>query len=51
MTTPEALVAAASDVVGIGSTLQSANAAAALPTTSVLAAGADQVSAAMAALF
>ena len=35
----------------IGSTISAANAAAAAPTTGVLAAGADEVSAAIAALF
>ena len=39
---PEFLVAAASDLDGIGSTLTVANAAAAGPTTGVLAAGADK---------
>ncbi|MCV7088709.1 PE family protein, partial [Mycobacterium interjectum] len=48
---PEALAAAASDVAGIGSTLSTANAAASVPTTAVLAAGADEVSAAIAAIF
>src|SRR5258705_171179 len=43
--------AAASDLAGIGSTLSAANAAAAFPTSTVLAAGADEVSAAIAALF
>ena len=48
---PEALVATASDVAGIGSTLSAANAAAAAPTTGVLAAAADEVSTQIAALF
>ncbi|MCV7125198.1 PE family protein, partial [Mycobacterium lacus] len=48
---PEALAAAAADVAGIGSALRSANAAAVTPTTAVSAAGADEVSAAVAALF
>ena len=48
---PESLVAAASDVAGIGSTLSMANAAAAAPTTGVLAAAADEVSTQVAALF
>src|SRR5258707_7428233 len=43
---PELLSAAATDVAGIGSALNSANAAAALPTTQLLAAAADEVSAA-----
>ncbi|WP_156904726.1 PE family protein, partial [Mycobacterium kansasii] len=48
---PEALVAAAGDLATIGSTVGAANAAAAANTTSLLAAGADEVSAAIAALF
>jgi hypothetical protein len=48
---PEALVAAATDLANIGSTISGANAAAVAPTTGVLAAGADEVSAAIAALF
>jgi hypothetical protein len=48
---PQMLMAAATDLAGIGSTLNAANTAAALPTTSVLAAGADEVSAAMASMF
>jgi len=48
---PEELAAAASDVAGIGSTLRMANAAAAAPTTGVLAAAADEVSTQVAALF
>ena len=47
---PEALVAAASDLSGIGSTLGSANAAAAAPTTGIVASAADEVSAQVAAL-
>src|SRR5260370_25966060 len=47
---PEALVTAASDLAGIGSTLGSAGAAAAAPTTGVVAAAADQVSEQVAAL-
>ncbi|WP_261878874.1 PE family protein, partial [Mycobacterium marinum] len=49
--TPEAVAAAASDLTGIGSVLGEANAVAARATTTVLAAGADEVSAAIAALF
>jgi PE family len=49
--TPEYLAAAASDLANIASTLSSANAAALGPTSSVLAAGADEVSATIAALF
>ncbi|MGO8768720.1 PE family protein [Mycobacterium sp.] len=48
---PEALAAAASDVAGIGSTLSAASTAAAGPTTGVLAAAGDEVSAQIAALF
>jgi hypothetical protein len=48
---PAALAAAASDIAGIGSTISAANAAAAVPTTGVLAAAADEVSAQVAALF
>ncbi|EFI32158.1 predicted protein [Mycobacterium tuberculosis 94_M4241A] len=48
---PEALMSVASEVAGIGSALNAANAAAAAPTTGVLAAAADDVSATMAALF
>ncbi|WP_264917380.1 PE family protein, partial [Mycobacterium kiyosense] len=48
---PEWVAAAASDLAGIGSTLGAANAAAAIPTTALLAAGADEVSAAVATLF
>ncbi len=51
VTIPEALAAVATDLAGIGSTIGTANAAAAVPTTTVLAAAADEVSAAMAALF
>ncbi|PJE02972.1 MAG: PE family protein, partial [Mycobacterium sp.] len=48
---PEALTAAAANVQGIASALSEANAAAAFSTSGVLAAGADQVSAALASLF
>lgn len=48
---PEALRTAASNVAGIGTEISSANAAASLPTTGVVAAAADQVSAQVAALF
>ncbi len=51
VTIPEALAAVATDLAGIGATIGPANAAAAVPTTTVLAAAADEVSAAMAALF
>ncbi|MGO9384901.1 MAG: PE family protein [Mycobacterium sp.] len=49
--TPEFVAAAASDLANIGSTISSANAAALTPTSGVLAAGADEVSAVIAALF
>ncbi len=48
---PEALVAAASNVAAIGSTIGTANAAAATSTTGVIAAAGDEVSAAIASLF
>ncbi len=50
-TQPEIVAAAATDLAGIGSTISQANVAAAAPTTGVLAAGADEVSAVVAALF
>jgi hypothetical protein len=49
--TPQLLASAAADVQGIGSELDAAHAAAALPTTGLAAAGADEVSTAVAALF
>ncbi|WP_152330297.1 PE family protein, partial [Mycobacterium tuberculosis] len=49
--TPETVAAAALDVARIGSSIGVANSAAAGSTTSVLAAGADEVSAAIATLF
>ena len=48
---PELMTAAASDLAGIESALSAAHAAAATSTTQVLAAGADEVSAAIAWLF
>ena len=48
---PDLLVSAAADLKGIGSALDAAHAAAAVPTTGLAAAGADEVSAAVAALF
>ncbi|WP_141214042.1 PE family protein, partial [Mycobacterium marinum] len=48
---PEALSAAAANIAGIGSSLGAANAAAVTPTTTVLAAGTDEVSGAIATLF
>jgi hypothetical protein len=47
--TPEALAAAASDLAGIGSTINGASAAAAAPTSAVAASAADAVSAQVAA--
>lgn len=47
---PEALVAAATDLATLGSTIGAANAAAAGSTTALLTAGADEVSAAIAAI-
>lgn len=48
---PEMLAAAATDVHSIGSALSAANAVAAARTTGLMAAGTDEVSAALAALF
>jgi hypothetical protein len=48
---PDVLETAAADVTQIGSTVTAGNLAAAIPTTEVAAAGADEVSAAIAALF
>src|SRR5258707_4138276 len=48
---PENLASAASGLVDIGSTLSAANAAAAAPTTAMLAAAADEVSGAITGLF
>ncbi|WP_136624955.1 PE family protein, partial [Mycobacterium attenuatum] len=48
---PEVLVAATAEVAGIGSLVGAASAAALGPTTGLLAAGGDEVSAAVAALF
>ncbi|WP_085181803.1 PE family protein, partial [Mycobacterium bohemicum] len=48
---PDVLAAAAADVVGIGSSLGVAHAVAAVPTTVIVAAGGDEVSAAIASLF
>lgn len=50
-TQPEALTAAAGDLEGIGSVLAAQNAAAAAPTTGLAPAGADEVSALLAAQF
>ncbi len=48
---PEALAAAAADLGNIGSLVREANAAAVGPTSGVLAAGTDEVSAAIAPVF
>lgn len=50
-TRPDLVIGAATDLAGIGSTINSATVAAAAPTLNVLAAGADEVSAVIAALF
>jgi hypothetical protein len=50
-THPEALAAAAGSLQGIGSTMSAQNAAAAAPTTGVVPAAADEVSALTAAQF
>ncbi|WP_264956274.1 PE domain-containing protein, partial [Mycobacterium kiyosense] len=51
MATPDVCAWAASDLAGVGSALSAANAAAAAPTGVVAVAAADEVSAAVAALF
>src|SRR5882757_1917134 len=48
---PDMLAAAASDMASIGESLSAAHSAAAAPTTAVMAAAADEVSAAIASLF
>jgi hypothetical protein len=48
---PEMMTAAATDLANIGSTIRAANAAAAAPTTGIVVAAEDEVSAAIAALF
>ncbi|KAA1246653.1 PE family protein, partial [Mycobacterium simiae] len=48
---PELVAAAAGDIAHIGSSIEAANAAAAASTTGLLAAGADEVSTRIAALF
>ena len=48
---PELVESAAHDLAGIGSTLGEATGLAAAPTTSIAAAGTDEVSTAIAALF
>ncbi|WP_239656288.1 PE family protein [Mycobacterium riyadhense] len=51
VTVPEILASSAADLANIGSALGAANAAAATPTTAILAAGADEVSAAIVSVF
>ncbi|MGA7053942.1 MAG: PE family protein, partial [Mycobacterium sp.] len=51
MAAPEVLLTAATDLASLGSTLSTANAAAATPTTTVLAAAEDEVSTAVATVF
>ena len=51
LTAPEFMVDAAGDLANIGSAVTAANGAAALSTTGILGAGADEVSGAIAALF
>ncbi len=51
MAAPEMLASAAADVAGIGSSLSAAHAAAAAPTTAVMAAAGDEVSAAITSVF
>ncbi|NKE29142.1 PE family protein, partial [Mycobacterium tuberculosis] len=51
LVSPSQLMAAAADVAGIGSAISAANAVAAAPTTEILAAGTDEVSTAISALF
>ncbi|TKR49725.1 PE family protein, partial [Mycobacterium tuberculosis] len=48
---PEVIAAAATDLASLGSSISAANAAAAANTTALIAAGADEVSTAIAALF
>src|ERR1700730_15326637 len=48
---PEMVTDAATRLASLGSTISAANAAAAAPTTGMVAAGADEVSAAIASLF
>src|SRR5690348_3863886 len=48
---PEAVTNAAANLASLGSTISTANAAAAAPTTGMLAAAGDEVSEAIAALF
>ena len=48
---PEMMTSAATDLAGLGSMLSEAHAVAAVPTTGILAAAEDEVSAAIASLF
>jgi hypothetical protein len=48
---PEFVAAAAADLAELGSTITAANVAALAPTSNLLAAGADEVSASIAAMF
>src|ERR1700756_1863150 len=48
---PDMLATAATDAAQVGSAVMAGNLAAAIPTTEVAAAGADEISAAIAALF
>ncbi len=51
MAAPNVVAAAATDLAGIESAIRAANSAAAAPTTGLLPAAADEVSAAITALF
>jgi hypothetical protein len=51
LTMPDELVAAATNLAGIGSSLSAANVSAAPPTSAIVAAAGDEVSAAIASLF
>ena len=51
VTAPQVLADAASDLAGLGSTISTANAAAATPTTGLVPAAADEISTQIAALF
>jgi hypothetical protein len=51
ITTPDIMIAAATDLASIGSTLNAANAAGAVPTTCIAAAAQDEVSTHIAAVF
>ncbi|MCV7074362.1 PE family protein, partial [Mycobacterium szulgai] len=51
MAAPEQLAAAATDIASVGAAVRAANTAAFAPTTALVAAGADEVSTALASLF